>query len=124
MARKFILDSLKYWVDEYKVDGFRFDLMGLNRLGHHGSNHQRIAPNRSEYFAVMAEPWAAGQTPIGVTAKGKQRGCGFGRLNDNFRNALKGQSLSDRPTFLVDGERIDQVNKVVEVGSATLPTAP
>ena len=27
--RKFLLDSLLYWVREYKVDGFRFDLMGL-----------------------------------------------------------------------------------------------
>jgi pullulanase len=29
MARKLIIDSIVYWVDEYKIDGFRFDLMGL-----------------------------------------------------------------------------------------------
>ena len=29
MARRFIIDSLKYWVNEYHVDGFRFDLMGV-----------------------------------------------------------------------------------------------
>ncbi len=29
MARKLIVDSIRYWVEEYKVDGFRFDLMGL-----------------------------------------------------------------------------------------------
>ena len=29
MARKYIIDSCRYWVDEYHVDGFRFDLMGL-----------------------------------------------------------------------------------------------
>ena len=28
MTRKLIIDSITYWVDEYKVDGFRFDLMG------------------------------------------------------------------------------------------------
>ncbi|MEW6013678.1 MAG: pullulanase-associated domain-containing protein, partial [Elusimicrobiota bacterium] len=28
-GRKFIIDSLKYWTKEYKIDGFRFDLMGL-----------------------------------------------------------------------------------------------
>ena len=32
MVRKFILDSLKYWVEEYKIDGFRFDLMGLHDI--------------------------------------------------------------------------------------------
>ncbi|MCB5633413.1 hypothetical protein LIP43_10290, partial [Bifidobacterium breve] len=29
MARKYIVDSVKYWATEYNVDGFRFDLMGL-----------------------------------------------------------------------------------------------
>ncbi len=29
LVQKFILDSLKYWLQEYKIDGFRFDLMGL-----------------------------------------------------------------------------------------------
>lgn len=29
MVRKLIIDSIKYWTKEYRVDGFRFDLMGL-----------------------------------------------------------------------------------------------
>ncbi|MCK7481981.1 MAG: hypothetical protein M0C28_36085 [Candidatus Moduliflexus flocculans] len=29
MVRRFIIDSLKYWLTEYRVDGFRFDLLGL-----------------------------------------------------------------------------------------------
>ena len=29
MVRKFIVDSIKYWMTEYHVDGFRFDLMGI-----------------------------------------------------------------------------------------------
>lgn len=29
MYRQYVIDSLKYWVNEYHVDGFRFDLMGL-----------------------------------------------------------------------------------------------
>ncbi|MFP3361429.1 type I pullulanase, partial [Planococcus sp. SIMBA_143] len=29
MARKFIVDSVLYWLNEYGVDGFRFDLMGI-----------------------------------------------------------------------------------------------
>ena len=30
MYRKFMIDSLTYWVTEYKIDGFRFDLMGIH----------------------------------------------------------------------------------------------
>ncbi|MDV2687250.1 type I pullulanase, partial [Alkalihalophilus lindianensis] len=29
MVRKFILDSVRFWMEEYHVDGFRFDLMGI-----------------------------------------------------------------------------------------------
>ena len=29
MVRKYIVDTLKYWVEEYHIDGFRFDLMGV-----------------------------------------------------------------------------------------------
>lgn len=29
MVRKFIVDSVNYWADEYHIDGFRFDLVGL-----------------------------------------------------------------------------------------------
>lgn len=29
MIRKYIVDSVKYWADEYHIDGFRFDLVGL-----------------------------------------------------------------------------------------------
>ncbi|MDX1409095.1 MAG: alpha-amylase family glycosyl hydrolase, partial [Saprospiraceae bacterium] len=32
MMRKFILESLEYWVREYHLDGFRFDLMGIHDL--------------------------------------------------------------------------------------------
>ncbi len=43
MARRFIIDSLKYWMTEYKVDGFRFDLHGADRYAHSGSSRQRAA---------------------------------------------------------------------------------
>ena len=35
MARKYLIDSVLYWAQEYHIDGFRFDLMGPLRCGHH-----------------------------------------------------------------------------------------
>ncbi|MFO1433184.1 MAG: type I pullulanase [Candidatus Competibacteraceae bacterium] len=113
MARKFILDSVKYWINEYKVDGFRFDLMGLIDLDtmiQITTELHQIDPN----ILVYGEPWAAGRTPIEVTAKGKQRGRGFAVFNDNFRNALKSSPFQIEPTFLVDGERVEQVKKGIQ----------
>lgn len=110
MARKFILDSVKYWVNEYKVDGFRFDLMGLidlETMVQITEQLHEIDPN----ILVYGEPWAAGGTPIEVTEKGSQRGRGFGVFNDHFRNALKSSPFGIEATFLVDGERIPEVKE-------------
>ncbi len=110
MARKFILDSVKYWVNEYKVDGFRFDLMGLmdlETMTEISEELHKIDPN----ILVYGEPWAAGSTPIEITTKGAQKGLGFGVFNDNFRNALKSSPFSVEKTYLVDGVRVDQVKE-------------
>jgi pullulanase len=89
MARRFILDSVRYWVQEVGVDGFRFDLMGL-------IDRETLVELTRELHAldphllIYGEPWAAGTTPIQVTSKGAQRGTGLAVFNDDFRDALKG----------------------------------
>ncbi len=95
MARRFIIDSVKYWVTEYQVDGFRFDLMGLIDLETMElltKELKAIDPN----LLVCGEPWSAGETPITITNKGKQRGKGFAVFNDHFRDALKGSVFQPR----------------------------
>lgn len=118
MARRFIKDSVKRWVSEYGVDGFRFDLMGL-------IDQQTMKEIAAELHAtdpsllVYGEPWAAGDTPIDITAKGKQRGLGFGVFNDTFRDALKGSVFQARDRgFVQDGSHRDEVRKGVQ-GSVT-----
>jgi pullulanase/glycogen debranching enzyme len=102
MGRKFILDMLRYWATEYKVDGFRFDLMGLmDRETLHLAAQQlhAIDPN----ILIYGEPWSAGETPLIITGKGAQRGLGFGVFNDTFRNALRGSNHGIEENFLLDG---------------------
>ena len=36
MMRQFMLESVKYWIDEYHIDGFRFDLMGSSSMARGG----------------------------------------------------------------------------------------
>lgn len=90
MARQFIKDSLKIWVNEYQVDGFRFDLMGLIDKQTLCQIRQELPPE----ILIYGEPWAAGPTPIKVTGKGDQEGWAV--FNDDFRDALKGSVF--RPT--------------------------
>lgn len=62
MARKYIIDSLKYWVREYGVDGFRFDLMALidrDTMTQIVNELHAINPS----IAIYGEPWTGGDSP-------------------------------------------------------------
>jgi len=95
MVRRYIVDCLRHWVTEYKVDGFRFDLMGLvdhETLQLITRKLHAIDPN----LLIYGEPWAGGTTPIQVTQKGSQRGQGWAVFNDHFRDAVKGNVFHAR----------------------------
>ncbi len=92
-ARKFLLDSLLYWVREYKVDGFRFDLMGLIDTDT-AAEVARVLRQENPELIVYGEPWAAGASPVHGVKKGSQRSKGYSVFNDNFRDAIKGSVFS------------------------------
>lgn len=91
-VRKLIIDSLVYWTKEYKIDGFRFDLMALIDLETIKiaiKELKKINPN----IIVYGEPWMALSSPLSYDQqirKGRQRSNGFGVFNDDFRDAIKG----------------------------------
>jgi pullulanase len=105
-----MLDSLKYWVTEYGIDGFRFDLMGLHDLETIRQVQQELRAINPAAL-VYGEPWAAG--PMGlamVTDKKRIAGSGVGAFNDHFRDAVKGGRDGGPPGFLQAGlerERIE-----------------
>jgi pullulanase len=86
MGRKYILDTLKFWVKEYGVDGFRFDLMALIDL-----DTMKQIERELPGIVLYGEPWASGKTPLKrQTNKQTITGTRLGAFNDNFRNALIG----------------------------------
>ena len=64
MVNKFIRESCKFWVDEYHIDGFRFDLMGLldNQTMIDVYNDCHSLYNK---IMVYGEPWTGGGTTLG-----------------------------------------------------------
>lgn len=92
MMRKFILESLLYWQKEYRIDGFRFDLMALLdqetvRMAIKALRH--VNPNA----VIYGEPWMAQPSPLPEeqqTRWGTQNGEGFALFNAPFRDALCG----------------------------------
>ena len=91
-VRKLIIDSLVHWAKEYKIDGFRFDLMALIDLETIKialEELKKINPN----IIIYGEPWMALSSPLQYDQqiwKGRQRSNGFGVFNDDFRDAIKG----------------------------------
>ncbi|QOS80680.1 type I pullulanase [Paenibacillus sp. JNUCC31] len=93
MVRKYILDSLLYWAEEYHVDGFRFDLMGLIDTDTMNELTRELREQIDPAFMIYGEPWTGGDSPLErKTLKGTQRGQGFAVFNDHFRSAIKGDS--------------------------------
>ncbi len=91
MARRFIIDSCRYWMTEFGIDGFRFDLMGL-------MDFETLCAIRDELREIeprvllYGEPWIAAQCGLPhPTDKNRVAGSGIAAFNDHFRNAVKGE---------------------------------
>lgn len=111
MVRRFIKDTVKHWVRDYKVDGFRFDLMGLMDKQTAKELTQELRQMDPDLL-IYGEPWAAGETPIEVLGKGSQKNLGFGVFNDNFRDSLKGSVFQPREQgFIQNGGRVEAIRK-------------
>lgn len=119
MARKFILDSLEYWVEEYKVDGFRFDLLGLIDIETTRIAVERLKEVKPDIF-IYGEPWVAGETTLPyseMSLKGTQKDLGFAYFNDDFRNSIKGDSTGGYPGFSAGNIKHKQGVELGIVGS-------
>ncbi len=120
MVRKFIIDSLKYWVKEYHVNGFRFDLMallGVNTMKEVSRQLHAIDPN----IILYGEPWTGGTSGLNASqllTKGQQQGLGIGVFNDNIRNAIEGNVFQvTQPGFAMGGTGYTAAIKNGVVGS-------
>lgn len=84
MARRLIIDSLKYWMAEYHVDGFRFDLgAGLDK-----ETMLAIEAALPKWTILVAEPWTADWNRK-FWEKPDLRGTKWGLWNDGYRENLR-----------------------------------
>ncbi len=113
MCAKFILDSVLYWAEEFHMDGFRFDLMGLIDTGLmtciREALDQRYGVGEK---LVYGEPWAAennaARPGTRMCNKGSLRDLplGVGSFSDDIRDAVKGSTMDERSSGFVNGRGI------------------
>ncbi len=106
MVRRYIINTLRYWVEEFHVDGFRFDLMGVIDL----ATMQEIRTELNKLDAglyLYGEGWAADQSPMPEEMRAVKSNTaklpGIGSFNDDFRDALKGNHGDKKSKGFVSG---------------------
>ena len=91
MYRKFMIDSTEFWAKEYKLGGFRFDLMGVHDVETMNELVENLHTEVSQYVNVYGEPWAGGTIALSGTAANQNAMNSyknFGCFNDKMRDAL------------------------------------
>ena len=113
MARKFILDSLVYWANEFHADGFRFDLMGiydLETMNQIRAQMDLISPS----ILLYGEGWTADRSPLSETWRAVKTNVSrlyrIGVFNDDLRNAIKGNSFDAGSKGFVSGKTLIEEN--------------
>jgi len=116
MARKFIVDSCKYWVEEYGVDGFRFDLMGLTDKDTMVAVKEAVQSIDSTVL-VWGEPWTGGSAMVSVSANHHNiRGTGLAAFNDHIRDQIKGSTRGTDGAFIQAGVMVSELQTQIEGG--------
>jgi glycogen operon protein len=106
-VRAMVIDCLRYWATDMRVDGFRFDLAPI--LGRDAAGFSRAAPFFSalradpqlSYLKMIAEPWDVGPG-------GYQLGSfpvGWAEWNDQYRDTARAFWRGDRPFVGAFAER-------------------
>ncbi len=107
MFRRYMMDMLQYWVDEYHIDGYRFDLMGIHDVETMNLIREML-DGTDERIIMYGEGWAGnttldpesctGQPVLPCTQKNASvTSPRIGFFNDQLRDALKG-GVFDGPT--------------------------
>lgn len=105
MARRLIVESITYWMKEYHIDGFRFDLATMidwETCRQIATAAKKISPS----VVLIAEAWGGGKyNPPGFSD------IGWASWNDQIRNGVKGQNPHDGLGFIFGKHQGDNSKK-------------
>lgn len=93
MFRKFMLESMKYWMEEYHIDGFRVDLMGVHdtkTMNLISKELHRVRPD----IIIYGEGWTAGSSPLPDSVRALKKNVAkldrIAVFSDDIRDGIKG----------------------------------
>lgn len=108
MMRKYIIESLKHWVNEYKLDGFRFDLMGIHDIETMNIISKELHAIDPTIF-IYGEGWKAGDSPIPddqlALKKHTWKLDSIAAFSDDLRDGVKGSWYDHEAQGFVSGAK-------------------
>lgn len=113
MMRKFMIDSILYWVEEYHIDGFRFDLMGIHDTETMNLIRKNLDERGYENVILYGEPWQSGQIalkePYIPTDRNHVHDYSerIALFNAEFRDSIKGNIFSENEGAFLQGANIE-----------------
>ena len=125
MMRKFMVESCRYWLNEYHIDGFRFDLMGIHDI-QTMNEIRHMADEIDPTILIYGEGWAAGapqQPEDRLAMKANTRELDrIAAFSDDMRDALRGPFSDDRVgAFLAGLPGFEESIKFGLVGAIDYP---
>lgn len=125
MMSKFIVDSILFWVNEYHIDGFRFDLMKL----HDVETMKKVTAAVHEIddtIMIYGEPWTGGTSLLPESEAAYNATLdelpGVAVFNDDTRDAIKGSVFNATSIGFVQGNRFSDAKVILGITGGTLQT--
>ena len=107
MYRKFMIESLLYWVNEYHIDGFRFDLMGIHDLKTMELIRDTLIKVKPDIL-LYGEGWTAGGSPLPDNKRAIKSNIqtltGIAAFSDEIRDGLKGHVFTPSEKGFISGK--------------------
>ena len=124
MTRKFIIESVKYWINEYHIDGFRFDLMGIHDIETMNAIRQAV-DEIDPTISIHGEGWTAGGSPLPENVRAVKQNAPqiypIGVFSDDIRDALRGNWMDGNKGGFLVGNGYEESIKFGIVGAGSHP---
>ena len=126
MYRKYMIDSVKYWAEEYNIDGFRFDLMGCHDINTMNTIRDELDKIDSRIL-IYGEPWMADwnggnglpNSEVCILDNASRIDNGIGMFSDKIRNALKGGTDDATQGYIQGSQNVTNDVKAGMMGGAS-----